>query len=182
MVQRLRRRWLHLVLPMTNDRPQPDHLGLVSSPARMDGSTHCWWNQATGWANWFNVSGGAAALDRASMSSPAIPNHLDLFVTGTDRRIYSTWWNQATGWAGWFNVSGGDAATLGSPIDVVAPYPGHLGPVRDRDRRADLFGVVASGGNHSDSCQGAGCADLVHAVSRWNRRCRTSSRVEASTW
>jgi hypothetical protein len=48
-----------------------------------------------------------------------------LFVTGTDRRIYSTWWNAASGWANWFNVSGG-AAALGSPIDVVSRYPDHL--------------------------------------------------------
>jgi hypothetical protein len=53
------------------------------------------------------------------------PGHLDLFVTGTDGRIYSTWWDAASGWAGWFNVSGG-AAALASPIDVVSRYPDHL--------------------------------------------------------
>ena len=53
------------------------------------------------------------------------PNHLDLFVTGTDGRIYSTWWDAAGGWANWFNVSGG-AATTASPVDAIARYPDHL--------------------------------------------------------
>ena len=45
-----------------------------------------------GWANWFNVSGGAAALRSPVTAIARNPNHLDLFVTGTDGRIYSTWW------------------------------------------------------------------------------------------
>jgi hypothetical protein len=33
------------------------------------------------------------------------PNHLDLFVTGTDGNIYSTWWGATEGWANWVNKS-----------------------------------------------------------------------------
>jgi hypothetical protein len=65
-------------------------------------------------------------------------NHLDLFVTGTDGRIYSTWWDANGGWANWFNVSGG-AAALGAPIDVIARYPDHL----------DLFVTGTDGGIYS---------------------------------
>jgi hypothetical protein len=32
------------------------------------------------------------------------PNHLDLFVVGTDGLVYGTWWDGATGWAGWFQL------------------------------------------------------------------------------
>ena len=46
------------------------------------------------WRNWFNVSGGAAALRSTITAIARNPNHLDLFVTGTDGRIYSTWWDQ----------------------------------------------------------------------------------------
>ena len=77
------------------------------------------------WANWFNVSGGAAALGSPITVVSRRPDHLDLFVTGTDGRIYSTWWHEGQGWAGWFNVSGG-AAALGSPIDAIARFPEHL--------------------------------------------------------
>ena len=90
---------------------------------RQDLST--WWDAASGWANWFNVSGGAAALGSPISVVARNPNHLDLFVTGTDGKIYSTWWDAASGWANWFNVSGG-AAALGSPISVVARNPNHL--------------------------------------------------------
>jgi hypothetical protein len=45
-----------------------------------------------------------------------ICKHLDLFVIGTDNRIYSTWWDVSRGWAAWFNVSGG----IGKPGGQVA--------------------------------------------------------------
>jgi hypothetical protein len=77
------------------------------------------------WHSWFNVSGGAAALRSPVEAIARNPNHLDLFVTGTDSRIYSTWWDANGGWANWFNVSGGMAA-LGSPITAVARNPNHL--------------------------------------------------------
>jgi hypothetical protein len=47
------------------------------------------------WHDWFNVSGGAAALGSPITAIARNPNHLDLFVTGTDGRIYSTWWDQS---------------------------------------------------------------------------------------
>jgi len=44
-----------------------------------------------GWAGWFNVSGGRAALRSPISVIARNPDHLDLFVTGTDGGIYSTW-------------------------------------------------------------------------------------------
>jgi hypothetical protein len=46
-----------------------------------------------GWHNWFNVSGGAAQLGSPISVVARRPDHLDLFVTGTDGKIYSTWWD-----------------------------------------------------------------------------------------
>ena len=77
------------------------------------------------WHSWFNVSGGAAALRSPVTAIARNPNHLDLFVTGTDGRIYSTWWDASSGWANWFNVSGGRAA-LGSKVTALARNPDHL--------------------------------------------------------
>ena len=123
-----------------------------------------------GWANWFNVSGGAAALGSRINVVARNPNHLDLFVTGTDGRIYSTWWDAAAGWAGWFNVSGG-AAALASPIDVVARYPDHL----------DLFvtgtdGRIYSTWWHQGEAGGGGRSPTTSAaVSRARTRSATGS-------
>ena len=96
-----------------------------SSPAPTAGSTRPGGTPSGGWAGWFNVSGGAAALGSPITAIARNPNHLDLFVTGTDGRIYSTWWDADGGWADWFNVSGG-AAAPGSRINVVARNPNHL--------------------------------------------------------
>ena len=74
---------------------------------------------------WFNVSGGEAQPGSPISVVARTPDHLDLFVTGTDGRVNSTWWDAATSWAPWFNVSGGEAQP-GSPISVVARTPDHL--------------------------------------------------------
>jgi hypothetical protein len=91
-----------------------------------------------GWHGWFNVSGGRAALGSPITVVARNPDHLDLFVTGTDGGIYSTWWDAASGWAGWFQVSGGRAA-LGSPVTAIARNPNHL----------DLFVTGTDGGIYS---------------------------------
>ena len=94
-----------------------------------------------GWHPWFNVSGGRAALRSPITAIARNPNHLDLFVTGTDGRIYSTWWDVASGWANWFNVSGGRGrARLADHCDRAQSQP--PGPVRHRHRRAHLLDLV----------------------------------------
>jgi hypothetical protein len=62
------------------------------------------------------VSGGVASAGSPVTAISRYSNHLDLFVIGTDNRIYSTWWHDTTGWASWFNVSGG----VGKPGGQVA--------------------------------------------------------------
>ena len=67
------------------------------------------------------------------------PDHLDLFVTGTDGGIYSIYWDAASSWASsWFRISEG-VAELGSPITAVARNPDHL----------DLFVTGTDGGIYS---------------------------------
>ena len=93
-----------------------------SSSATDGGIYSTWWDAASGWAGWFQVSGGRAALGSRVEVVARNPNHLDLFVTGTDGGIYSTWWDAASGWAGWFQVSGGRAA-LGITGHRDCPQP-----------------------------------------------------------
>ncbi len=68
------------------------------------------------WQRWFNVSGGAAALRSTITAIARNPNHLDLFVTGTDGNIYSTWWDINGGWANWFHVAGGRGSSNGGEV------------------------------------------------------------------
>jgi hypothetical protein len=106
------------------------------------------WDAATGWASgWFDVPGGGAANPGSPVTAIARnPNHLDLFVTGTDGQIYSTYWDAATGWAGgWFDIPGGGAANPGSPVTVVARNPDHL----------DLFVTGTDGQIYSTSWDAA---------------------------
>jgi hypothetical protein len=78
-----------------------DSIGIIDVPS-MTAITHeAWLRRPTtvvvptgGWGNWFNVSGGAAALGSPISVVARNPNHLDLFVTGTDGKIYSTWWGE----------------------------------------------------------------------------------------
>jgi hypothetical protein len=87
------------------------------------------WDAASGWASGgFDVPGGVAANPGSPVTAIARnPNHLDLFVTGTDSQIYSTYWDASSGWAGgWFDVPGGGAANPGSPVSAVARNPDHL--------------------------------------------------------
>ena len=48
-----------------------------------------WWDVRTGWAGWFQVSGGVAAAGRHGTAIARYPFHLDLFTVGTDNRVYS---------------------------------------------------------------------------------------------
>ena len=89
----------------------PDHLDLfvVGNDGRVYTS---WWHQGEAWSggndNWLPIGGffppatTVAALSR-------IPDHLDVFVTGNDKRIYSSFWHAGQPWSGandnWFSIN-----------------------------------------------------------------------------
>ena len=52
-----------------------------------------------------DMRGVVAALGSPITAVARTPNHLDLFVTGTDGNIYSTWWDANGGWTKWVNIS-----------------------------------------------------------------------------
>jgi hypothetical protein len=64
-----------------------------------------WWHDTTGWAGWFNVSGGAGNAGGQVAAVSRVTEHIDLFTVGADGLVYSTWWDGATGWAGWFQLA-----------------------------------------------------------------------------
>ena len=87
------------------------------------------------WSSWSLVAGGVTTVGSPITPVARTPDHLDLFVAGSDERIYSTWWHEGGSWASWFDVSGGTAST-GSPVTAVARMAEHL----------DLFVVGTDGG------------------------------------
>ncbi len=114
--------------PVTVVARNPDQLDLFVT--RSDGQIYSTsWDAANGWAyEWFSVPGGATASLRSLVTVIARnPDHLDVFVTGTDGQIYSTSWDAASNWAGgWFDVPGSLGVNPGSPVSVVARNPDHL--------------------------------------------------------
>lgn len=114
----------------------PEHLDVFAVGA--DGRTMSnWWDASSGWAGWFHVSGGYASPGGAGSPVTSIARyagHLDLFVVGTDNRVYSCWWDRSSGWAAWFRV-GSLVARPGSTVNVVSRYSDHL----------DLFTTASDG-------------------------------------
>jgi hypothetical protein len=114
----------------------PEHLDVFAVAS--DGRTMSdWWDQSSGWAGWFHLSGGIASPGGTGSPVTAIARyagHLDLFTVGTDGRPYSAWWDQSTGWSGWFPL-GDLLCRPGSTVNVVCRYTDHI----------DLFTTAADG-------------------------------------
>ena len=114
----------------------PEHLDVFAVAANGRAMSD-WWDQSSGWAGWFQVSGGIASPGGAGSPVTSIARysgHLDLFTVGTDNRVYSCWWDRSSGWSAWFAL-GGIVAAAGSTVNVVARYPDHL----------DLFTTASDG-------------------------------------
>ena len=91
------------------------------------------------WHPFFRIDGGFAKGRSPITAVARNPDHLDLFVTGTDGGIYSIYWDDTSGWAGsWFRIKEG-IAKPGSLVTAVARDPDHL----------DLFVTGTNGGIYS---------------------------------
>jgi hypothetical protein len=114
----------------------PEHLDVfaVASNGRTMSN---WWDSSTGWAGWFQLSGGLASPGGSGSPVTSIARyagHLDLFTVGTDNRVYSCFWDQSSGWSGWFAI-GTLVCRPGSTVNVVSRYNDHL----------DLFTTASDG-------------------------------------
>ncbi|HSK25940.1 MAG TPA: M64 family metallopeptidase, partial [Jiangellales bacterium] len=122
--------------PITVLARYPEHLDVfaVGDTGRTMSN---WWDQSSGWAGWFHLSGGIASPGGAGSPVTAVARyagHLDVFTVGTDNRVYSAWWNPASGWSGWFRI-GDLVCRPGSTVNAVARYADHL----------DLFTTASDG-------------------------------------
>ena len=110
----------------------PDHLDLFAVDEH-DRTMSTWWD-STGWADWFQVSGGVASPGSPVTAIALNPHHLVLFTLGTDNLVYTTWWAGRAEWKPWRPI-GELRARPGSTVNVVARDPDHL----------DLFAVDKDG-------------------------------------
>jgi hypothetical protein len=85
---------------------QPDHLDLLMTGP--DGSVwSTWWEAATAWQPWFTIHSeikAAVGSPVTALWAPHQPDHLDLFMTGSDGTVWSTWWEAAHAWQPWFAI------------------------------------------------------------------------------
>jgi hypothetical protein len=85
--------------------------------------THWWWD-GTSWHSGQTV--GATTYQDPSISSTGF-GQLDVFYDGTDNALWNQHYNQNNGWSGFTQIGGPiaggiDSVSIGSRIDVVAPY------------------------------------------------------------
>ncbi|MFD5179913.1 Dot/Icm T4SS effector Zinc-dependent metalloprotease LegP [Nocardia sp. NPDC058379] len=72
-----------------------------------------WWQAGSDWSGigdrWRNIGGVFPRTARVSATARR-SDHLDLFVTGNDGRVYTSWWHQGGDWSGvgdrWRNIGG----------------------------------------------------------------------------
>src|SRR5437870_1122879 len=99
------------------------------------------------WARFFRIDDNFAKEGYSSVTAIARnPDHLHLFVTGTDNGIYSTYWDNASPWKSCLRIDDGFAKGANS-VAAVARDPDHL----------DLFVTGTDGGIYStywDSASG----------------------------
>jgi hypothetical protein len=77
------------------------------------------------WHPFFRIDDGFTKGVGAVAAVARNPDHLDLFVTGNDGRIYTAWWDSATSWATWFPFDAGFTKGV-SAVAAVARNPDHL--------------------------------------------------------
>ena len=116
--------------PVSAVARQPDHLDLFI--CGNDGRVYTsWWHAGTEWSgindNWRSIGGVFPAGAPVSVVARH-PDHLDLFITGNDGRVYTSWWHAGTEWSGindnWRSIGG--VFPAGAPVSAVARQPDHL--------------------------------------------------------
>jgi len=115
---------------------QPDHLDLFMTGS--DGAVwSTWWEALKGWQPWFLIHPEIKAATGSPVTAtwaPRHPDHLDLFMTGTDGAVWSTWWEAASGWQPWFSIH--PEVKAKPQVQVTALW---------RDQHLDLFMTSSDG-------------------------------------
>ena len=149
-----------------------------------------WWDISTGWANWFHVQGGVAAAGAKVTAVARYPFHLDLFMVGTDNRVYSCWWDERGGWHNWFAV-GNLVCRPDSTVTVVSRFPDQLDlftTASDGKIMSDWWNTRTGWGNWFQVSGGvASAGSAVTAIARYSHHLdlfviSTDNRIYSTWW
>jgi hypothetical protein len=111
---------------------RPDRLQLFGTGG--DGIVRTsWWHEDEPWAastsgwRWPGL-GGFFPAGAPVTGIARHPDHLDLFITGNDGRVYTSWWHEGQPWSGvdnnWRSIGG--IFPPGAPIAVTSRHAGNL--------------------------------------------------------
>ena len=106
----------------------PDRLDIFVTDAGGKVMTAAWEPSFTdGWHGWDWIKGGRAAPGAPVTVVSRGPEKLDIFVTGTDGRVYTAAWQPdfTDGWRGWARI-GDIALPQGAPVHGVSRSIEHL--------------------------------------------------------
>ena len=106
----------------------PDHLDLFATGTDGIIRTAAWAPDHTdGWHGWWPIRDGRAAPGAPVTAVSRRTDHLDIFVTGTDGRVWTAAWNPSNtdGWHGWWPIRDLHVP-MRTPINAVVRSPDHL--------------------------------------------------------
>jgi hypothetical protein len=84
-----------------------------------------------GWHGWWDVQGGVAVAGAPITPVSRSTDKIDIFVVGTDQRVYTAGWTPSSGWQGWNPIPG-----------ITVPQGSFIGAV---SRDTDLLDIFATG-------------------------------------
>jgi hypothetical protein len=82
----------------------PNRMDVFAADSAAGTIWHRAWN-GTGWFDWQNLGGIAAAAGTGPAAVSWGPNRVDVFVRGLDNQLWHMWWN-GTSWQGWEPLGG----------------------------------------------------------------------------
>lgn len=98
-----------------------------------------------GWRGWWHIRGGRAQAGAPVTAVSRSSDKLDIFVIGTDRRIFTAAWQPSLGWRGWWSLNGG-AAAHGAMVTAAVRRPDYL----------DVFVIGTDGRPYTAAWPGSG--------------------------
>ena len=134
-----------------------DHLDIFVTDDSGSIQTAAWEPDfADGWHGWWSINGGAAAPGAPIHGVSRSADKLDLFVIGTDDRVYTAAWEPdfADGWHGWWRLLDGVAAP-GAHVTAVSRSADHL----------DVFVIGTDGGVYTAAWE----PDFADGWHGWSR-------------
>jgi hypothetical protein len=104
------------------------HLDLFVSDS--DGAVwSTWWEDGPGWQQWFPIFPSSDHVFKPGGKVAAAwvdSNHLDLFMTDLQGRVWSTWFEDGPGWQPWFMIHPEVGFERGAPVTALWANSSHL--------------------------------------------------------